>query len=380
MDTGTAPLMHTPLASWHRAHGAKLVPFAGWEMPVLYTGVVEEHLAVRERVGLFDVSHMGRLAVRGPGAEAFLQGLLTNDLARLRPGQGQYTLALNEAGGVRDDLIVFRLGDGFLVVMNAGNRGKILGHFRERAVAGVELADRSAELAMIALQGRAAPGLLAAMAPATLGLPRFSIGEFLVAGETMLVSRTGYTGEDGFELYPRAAGATALWEALLAAGRDLPAVPCGLGARDGLRLEAGYSLYGHEIDEETSPWEAGLGWAVKPDKGNFIGRGALLELKARGPRKRQVAFTCAGPGIPRQGCTLAVGDQEVGSVVSGTFSPCLKLGIGIGYLRGPAGGVSPSGETPDAVLGVVIRGRQLPVSPQRLPFYRGTAASAGGVA
>ncbi|MEK7475683.1 MAG: glycine cleavage system aminomethyltransferase GcvT [Candidatus Coatesbacteria bacterium] len=370
MDATTINLRHTPLAEWHRAHGAKLVGFAGWEMPVMYSGIVEEHMAVRERAGLFDVSHMGRLDVRGAGAEAFLQRVLTNDLARIAPGQGQYTLALNEAGGVLDDLIVFRRADGYLVVMNAGNREKIMGHFRAHADgASVELVDRSADLAMIALQGLKAPALLAALTPATAALPRSAMAEFAIAGETMLVSRTGYTGEDGFELYPPSARAVAVWDALLAAGKGLPAVSCGLGARDGLRLEAGYSLYGHEIDEETSPWEAGLGWAVRPEKGNFIGREALLELKAKGPRKQQVAFTCAGPGIPRKDQALTDGNQEVGIVVSGTFSPCLKLGIGIGYVRG--GGEVPAG------LGVVVRGRALPVVRSKLPFYRSPGLAGG---
>ncbi|MEK7766313.1 MAG: glycine cleavage system aminomethyltransferase GcvT, partial [bacterium] len=322
----------------------------------------EEHAAIRERAGLFDVSHMGRVAVRGGGAEAFLQKLTSNDLARLPPGSGQYTLALNEAGGVRDDLIIFRLEGEWLVVVNAGNRDKIAAHFRAHAGTGVELADRSDELAMIALQGPRAAAVLGSLDAAAPRLERFRIARFRVAGEELWVSRTGYTGEDGFELYPAAARAAAVWDALLAAGAADRVAACGLGARDALRLEVCYPLYGHELDETTTPWEARLGWVVKLDKGEFLGRAALARAREQGPARRLVGFTCAGP-VPRQGCALTLGGAPAGMVTSGGYSPCLKTGIGLGYL--------PRAPEPGEALAVVVRGRPVPVVPVAPPFYGG---------
>jgi len=244
-------LKKTPLTEWHRAHGAQLVDFAGWEMPVSYTGIIQEHLAVRERAGLFDISHMGRFFVRGAGAEDFLQRMLTNDLKRLKPGQGQYTLALNETGGIRDDLIVFRLEGEFLVVMNASNRTKILDHFRVHAGSEAEIVHKSDELAMVALQGPRSGEVMGQLVPEAGALARFAIRRLTLAGKEMWISRTGYTGEDGFELYPESQDVVKVWEALLEAGGGLPVISCGLGARDGLRLEVGYPLYGHEIDERN---------------------------------------------------------------------------------------------------------------------------------
>lgn len=359
----TAPLLKTPLTEWHRAHGAQLVDFAGWEMPVSYSGIVDEHMAVRERAGLFDVSHMGRLFVRGPGAEAYLQSLITNDLAKLVPGRGLYTVACNEAGGCRDDLIIYKLEGEWMVIMNAGNRSKIVAHFTARLPAsGVSLANRSDELAMIAFQGARAPAVMERLAPGALALKRFGIAPFDLFGRSMLVARTGYTGEDGFELFPDSVSAVTVWEGLVATGKDLPVVSCGLGARDGLRLEVGYPLYGHEIDEETSPFEAGLGWTVKLDKGEFLGRAALVSLKASGPRKRLVAFTCAPPGVPRQGYPLTLAGKEVGTVTSGTYSPCLKTGIGTGWV--------PGSSDPSSPLAVVVRGRACAASVVALPFWK----------
>jgi len=361
-EPGSVPaLRKTPLTELHRAHGATLVDFAGWEMPVQYTGVLAEHKAVREKAGLFDVSHMGRMVLKGPGAGAFLQGLLTNNVERLRPGEGQYTLALNEAGGARDDLIIFRLEDGFLVVFNAGNRAKILGHFRARLPAGVPLDDRSDELAMIALQGPASPRILGRAGRRADGLKRFCLGSFEVAGHRMWVSRTGYTGEDGFELYPESRDAVATWEALREAGKDVPVAECGLGARDGLRLEVAYPLYGHELDEETTPWEAGLGWVVKMEKGPFLGREALEAAKLAGPRKKLVGLAVTGP-VPRQGFEVRAGGLPVGRVTSGTFSPVLGKGIALAYVG------TDKDLSRDA--SVVIRERPVPAVMVSLPFHR----------
>ncbi len=360
--TAATPLLKTPLTEWHRAHGAQLVDFAGWEMPVSYGGIVDEHMAVRQRAGLFDVSHMGRLFVRGAGAEAYLQSLITNDVSKLVPGRGLYTVACNEAGGCRDDLIIYKLEGEWMVIMNAGNRDKIVKHFTAHLSAGVELVNRSDELAMIAVQGAKAVGVMERLAPGALALKRFGIARFDLAGRSMLVARTGYTGEDGFEVFPASGEAVAVWESLIATGKDLPVIACGLGARDGLRLEVGYPLYGHEIDEETTPFEAGLGWTVKLEKGEFLGRAALVAAKAQGPRKRLVAFTCAPPGVPRQGYPLTLDGKEIGKVTSGTFSPCLKTGIGTGWLPGDA--------SASAALAVVVRGRPCAATIVPLPFWK----------
>jgi aminomethyltransferase len=360
METAPA-LRKTPLTELHRAHGATLVDFAGWEMPVQYSGVLAEHRAVREKAGLFDVSHMGRMVLRGPGASGFLQGILSNDAGKLAPWQGQYTLALNEGGGVRDDLILFRLDDGFLVVFNAGNRAKILSHFRSLLPPGIALEDRCDDLAMIALQGPASAEVLGRVGDGSPELKRFHLGLFRVAGRPMWISRTGYTGEDGFELYPEAGDAQATWEALREAGKGVPISECGLGARDGLRLESAYPLYGHELDEETTPWEAGLGWVVKMDRGQFLGRGALEAARLTGPRRRLVGLLVTGP-VPRQGFEVRAGGSPVGKVTSGTFSPVLGKGIAMAYV-GPDADESRG-------FSVVIREKPVPATMVSLPFYR----------
>jgi len=365
-EAPVSALKKTPLTEYHRAQGAQLVDFAGWEMPVSYTSVLDEHLAVRERAGLFDVSHMGRFFLKGTGAEAFLQRMTTNDVGALKPMQGQYTLALNERGGVRDDLIAFRLEDEFLVIMNAGNREKILDHFRSHLPADTELAHRSDDLAMIALQGPAATTVLEMLAPGAGAIERFFIRKVKVLGVPTLVSRTGYTGEDGFELYPESSRAVAVWTALLEAGKAFPVLNAGLGARDGLRTEVAYPLYGHEIDEDTSPWEAGLGWVVKPAKGEFLGRAAAIAAKESGGGRKLFGLTCAGP-VPRPGFPLMLDGVVAGVVTSGTYSPCLKTGIALGYL--------PRVADPARGLSVVVRGRPLAAQAVKLPFYK-----SGGVA
>ena len=361
-------LRSTPLTGMGRALGAHMVDFAGWEMPLYYTGIIEEHLKVRSRAGLFDVSHMGRLFVRGAGAADFLQRMLTNDVFRLEPSQGHYTLALNEAGGVKDDIILFKLEREFLVIVNASNREKIMEHFSSHSSPGVEIADRSADMAMIALQGPAAAAILARIAPVPDRLGRFGIVSVAVAGTPMLASRTGYTGEDGFELYPDSRDAVAVWEALLDAGRADGVANCGLGARDGLRLEVGYPLYGHEIGEEAVPWEAGLGWVIRPDKGDFLGRSALMAARERGQGRRLIGLTCAGPGVPRQGFEIVLDGNKAGNVTSGSFSPVLKTGIAMGYISGAPG------EGPGS-LAVVVRGKPLPASEVKPPFYKSGGVS-----
>src|SRR5215210_5290467 len=315
-------LKRTPLHDRHAAAGARLVPFAGWEMPVQYAGIREEHMAVRERVGVFDVSHMGEIETSGPEAEALLQRLLSNDVSRLAEHGAQYSVLCNEDGGVLDDLFTYRLGpDRFLTVTNASNHERDLawfaGHTRAR---GATVADRIADYAMLAVQGPRARALVAGLAGGELP-QRFHTAELTVAGAPgVLVCGTGYTGEDGVELLLAPEHATAVWDALTAGG----AAPAGLGARDTLRLEACFHLYGNDLSEDRNPIEAGLSWACKLDTG-FIGADALRGFE---PEEKLVPFAFTGPGIPRPGNPVV----PDGVVTSGTMSPCLETGIGMAYV------------------------------------------------
>ena len=283
------PLKRTPLYEAHRAAGARIVPFAGWEMPVQYAGVIDEHRAVRSAAGLFDVSHMGEVRVRGAGAQDFLQRLTPNDVAKLADGQAHYSGLLTERGTYLDDLLVYRLAaDDYLVVVNAANRERDVAWIEGRAAEfgrDVEVADRSDDYALLALQGPRAAAILGPLAtPDVTAIRYYHFGHGEVDGVPALISRTGYTGEDGFELYVAPDDARRLWDRLLAAGREEGLAPAGLGARDTLRLEAAMALYGHELDEETTPYEAGLGWVVKLDKGDFVGREALRRAEGGGNR------------------------------------------------------------------------------------------------
>jgi aminomethyltransferase len=366
-------LATTPLHPWHAAHGGRLVEFGGWSMPVQYSSILDEHRAVRTGVGLFDISHMGRLEFAGPGALALLERATTNHVARLAPGQIQYALICNEAGGVRDDVLVYRLPGGrFTMVCNASNRSKVLEHLR--AIGDVEAAglrDATEATAMIAVQGTLAEGLVvqvvAGCDPRSLGYYRCDQGAVL-DGTPALVSRTGYTGEDGFELIIPAVAAVALWERLLELGRDRGVRPCGLGARDTLRLEAAMPLYGHELEETIDPYEAGLGWAVKLAKGDFVGREALRARKAA-PRRTRVGLAIEGKRIARQGAeVLDRSGRRLGEVTSGTFSPSLERAIAMAY-------VAPGTAGP---LSVDVRGTPVGAEIEPLPFYRRSAASGSG--
>jgi aminomethyltransferase len=375
-----ASLRRTPLYDRHRAAGGKLVPFAGWEMPVQYQGVIEEHRAVRTATGLFDVSHMGELRVVGPDAEAFLQYLTPNDVARLDEGRAHYSALLTESGTYLDDLLVYRIAaEEFLVVVNAANTESDFHWTADRAREAredgraVEVEDVSERYALLALQGPLAVEILQPLAavaqarrsdPAELdaiGYYRFARGE--VAGAPAILSRTGYTGEDGFELYLDPEDAPRVWDRLLEAGRDRGLVPAGLGARDTLRLEAGMALYGHEIDAGTTPWEADLGWTVKPDKGDFIGRRALLAQKAAGVERRLVGFEVRGRGIAREGHPVLHDGREVGRVTSGTWSPTFEKALGMA--RVPAALAAPG-----TAVEIEVRGRRLPAEVVKLPFYQ----------
>ena len=361
----------TQLYAFH-AGRAKMTEFAGFEMPLWYEGIIPEHMAVREAVGIFDVSHMGRLLVEGPGAEAFLNYVTTNDVSALRPGRSQYSLMCNEAGGIIDDVVVLRLAEErFLLVVNAANRDKDMAWLRKHAEGhDVSIKDLSDEVAMVAVQGPRALDVLSALTDLELGRLRwheFTEGE--VAGTRALVARMGYTGEDGFELYiwdatlERPEKALAVWEAILEAGREHGIKPCGLGARDTLRLEAGYCLYGPDINERTTPIEARLDYAVCFGKGAFIGREALEEQASRGPGRLRACLKLLERGVPREGYPVLASDgREVGRVTSGTFSPLLRCGIAMAYLP-------PELAEPGTELLVGLRGRRARAVVVEPPFY-----------
>jgi aminomethyltransferase len=343
-----------------------MVEFAGWEMPVYYTSILEEHRAVRERAGLFDVSHMGEVEVRGAGALGAVQHLVTNDAAKLGPGAAQYSVMCLPSGGIVDDVVYYCLAaDRFLFCVNASNVDKDFGWMRDNA-RGAGVVDRSAEFAQLALQGPRAAAILSPLASIDLGgLRSFRVAEATVAGVSALVSRTGYTGEDGFELYLAHEHAEAVWSRLLEAGHPRGLLPVGLGARDTLRLEKGLMLYGNDIDETTSPLEAGLGWVVKLDKGEFIGRDALLVQKQRGPRRRLAALRMHEPAPPpRHGYRVTQGGRPVGAITSGTKSPTLGFGIGLALVEAQAAGIGSR-------LAVEIRTRQHPAEVVPLPFVGG---------
>jgi|SRR5215210_1408806 len=335
-------LLRTPLYERHVALGARLVPFAGWEMPVQYEGVIPEHRAVRTDAGLFDVSHMGELEVEGPGARELLQAALSNDLDRIGPGQAQYTLLTNEQGGIVDDLIVYeRDPECFLLIVNASNREPDFEWLRERERPGAEVRDVSDDHALLAVQGP--------QALERLGLPRapaFTFAEGQIDGIDCVVNRTGYTGEEGVELLVPAERAAELWDRILERG----VVPCGLGARDTLRLEVCYPLHGNDIGPETDAISAGLGWVCALDT-DFTGVAELRRIKEAGPPRKLVAFVMEGSGIPRQGMTIGEG----GEVTSGSHSPMLERGIGLGYV--PAGLAQPGTELTIDVRGRARRGR-----------------------
>jgi aminomethyltransferase len=347
-------LLRTPLYDRHVALGARLVPFAGWEMPVQYEGVIPEHLAVRRDGGVFDVSHMGELEVEGPASGAFLQSLLSNDLARIGPEQAQYTLLTNEEGGIVDDLIVYeRSPESFLLIVNAANRDADLAWLREHERDGAEVRDVSDDYALLAVQGpRSLERLGLAEAPA------FTFADGEIDGVPCTVNRTGYTGELGVELLVAADRAAELWDRVLERG----AVPCGLGARDTLRLEVCYPLHGNDIGPDTDAISAGLGWVCALDR-DFSGAARLREIKEAGPERRLVAFVMEEKAIPRQGMAiLEASGAPAGTVTSGSHSPMLERGIGMGYV--PAAWAEPGTE-----LTIDVRGRPRRARTVKKPIY-----------
>jgi aminomethyltransferase len=362
------PTVHeTPLTDLHRKLGARLIEFGGWLMPVQYTSIIEEHRAVRERVGLFDLSHMGELHVEGPDAGAALAAALVSDPPSLAVGRAQYSMMCAPNGGIIDDLIVYRLAPArFLVVANAGNAAIVSDTLAERlgrfkAV----LDDRSLATGLLAVQGPLAAGVLGRLTDVDIaGLRYYGIAEGTVAGIPALVARTGYTGEDGFEVFIDTTRTAELWTTLLAAVQEAGGLPVGLGARDTLRLEAGMPLYGNELDRDTNPYDAGLGRVVKLDKpDDFVGRAALEKAARDGPASKLVGLTVEGRGIARHGHPVWLGERRTGVVTSGTQSPTLGIPIAMAY-------VAPADAEPGTVVDVEIRAARVPARVVALPFYR----------
>lgn len=353
----------TPLYDWHVRRNAKIVDFGGWDMPIIYTSIVEEHNATRTAAGTFDISHMGRLRFDGPQAADFLDHVLTNRVATLKPGQIRYSLALNDSGCTLDDVLVYRMETHHMLVVNASNRLKLLPWFvAHMQKFNVRMTDLTADCGMIAIQGPLAIGLVEEYAGQKFGHLKYYFGmETKIDGVDAVVSRTGYTGEDGLELIVPAKRVEAVWTALLDAGKDRGVLPIALGARDTLRLEAAMPLYGHELNEQTDPIQAGLGWAVKIDEKDFVGKSALQN---RDPdRPVRVGIQMNDRRIPREGYAISANGNRVGTITSGTFGPTLQASIGMGYL-------SPELSTVDTEIGVVIRDTPAPAKVVSMPFYQ----------
>jgi aminomethyltransferase len=345
-------LLTSPIHDRHVALEARLADFAGWEMPIEYSGVIAEHTAVRERAGIFDVSHLGKATVSGPGAAEFVNGALTNDLSRIAPGKAQYTLCCDESGGVVDDLIAYLRGaDEVLLVPNAANAAEVVRRLRAAAPDGLDVRDEHRSYGVLAVQGPRSADLLA-----RLGLPvdggYMSFATAVVGSAPVIICRTGYTGERGYELLPRWEETGAVWDALLEAGKEFGAVPCGLGARDTLRTEMGYPLHGHELTRDISPVQGGAGWAVGWKKEEFWGREALLAERAAGAPRTLWALESTDRGIPRPGMAVSAAGEPVGTVTSGTFSPTLRRGIGLALID------TVAGLTEGAEVAVDVRGRE----------------------
>lgn len=358
-ETGSLKL--SPLDAWHREHGARMVDFAGWSLPVQFTSIIKEHQAVRSAAGLFDISHMAQVLVKGRAAESWLQTLLTNDVA-IPEGRGVYSFMCNESGGVLDDLFVYRLAEErFLLVMNASREAEDLEWLRARAAADVKVVPQP-ERGALALQGPASEGIMASAAPDAAAMSRRGAVLCHIADQNVLVSRTGYTGEDGFEVWAeQAEGIVAVWDALWQAGIDNGLVAAGLGARDTLRLEMGYPLYGHELDEQTTPLEAGYGWAVKLDKGvTFTGMEALGREREAGSTRRLAGLVLEGRAVAREDSRVFSDGHPAGTVTSGTFSPSLGKPVALAYLDSSAQGPYT----------VEAHGRSSAAAEVKLPFYR----------
>lgn len=362
----TDSLRPLPLAAQHEALGARFAPFAGYAMPVRYGSIKDEHHAVRQRCGLFDVSHMGEVFVRGTGALAAVDRLITNDATRLVDGQALYTTMCAPDGGIVDDLIVYRLdAETFLICVNAANRHGDFAWITDVIGSDAEVTDESDAFVQLAIQGPAAVEVVCDVAPSAAAIAPFRAAWGPLAGARCLLSRTGYTGEDGFEVYAPVEHAEAVFDALVSAGQRAQMVPVGLGARDTLRLEARLMLYGNDITRETNPLEAGLGWVVKFGSSDFVGRDALEQVAAAGPTRRLRGLFLEAPGVLRAGYPLFAGEAQVGALTSGGIAPTLDdQSIGLAYIDRPH-------DEADR-LEVEIRGRRLPVRVTKAPFYKRT--------
>ncbi len=363
MAEPAAPLKKTPLNAVHRRLGARMVDFGGWDMPVQYSGMLEEHRAVRERVGIFDVSHMGELEIRGPEALELVNWVTCNDASKLGVGQAQYSALLYENGGFVDDLLVHKLAaDHFFLCVNAANQDKDHQHIAANNRFDARVENAGERYAQLAVQGPHALETLQKLTRVALkSIRSYHFMDDVVSGATARIARTGYTGEDGFEVYVAPAAAERLWEEILAAGAEFGIKPCGLGARNTLRLEAALALYGNDIDAGTTPWEAGLGWIVKLEKGDFLGRAALVKQKQDGVPRRLVGFEMTGRGIGRDGYEVCADGDRVGCVTSGSPSPTLNKNIGLCYLPS---GLAQTGRT----IHIMVRGAPISAVTVPTPF------------
>ncbi len=353
----------TPFYDKHVLLHAKVVDFAGYKMPMFYEGIVPEHINIRQNAGLFDISHMGEFYVSGEGALNFIQSMTTNDVSRIPVWGAQYSAMLYENGGIVDDLLIYRFPDKFMLVVNASNLEKDWNWLMAHKPANVSMIDVSDATGLLALQGPRAQKILNKLVNYDLDkIKYYHFAELPVAGRPMVVARTGYTGEDGFELYMSASYGFILWDEIMQAGESEGIKPTGLGARDSLRLEMKYALYGNDMDERTNPLEAGLQWIVKLDKGNFMGRDAIIEAKTRGLERKLVCFELVERGFPRHGYVVAKDGQEIGVVTSGTFSPSLEKGIGLAY-------VPNEFSKPGATFDIPIRGTNFAAVVVKPPFW-----------
>jgi len=360
-----AALKRTALNGLHKSLGAKMVEFGGWEMPVEYSGIIQEHLAVRNTAGLFDVSHMGEIEISGPRALSLLQRITSNDASRLRDFQAQYSALMHPKGSAVDDCVVHRLTqEQYLICVNAANTDKDFDWIIEHNSAGAEVRNVSSEYSQLALQGPRAAEIVSKVSSVNVSeLKYYWFCRTRFCGVEGLLARTGYTGEDGFEFYFAPGDSEQVWSTLIQAGKAEGLVPAGLGARNTLRLEAGYPLCGHELDEETTLLEANLGWITKLDKGEFLGRDALLQQRARGTRKKLVGFEMTGQGIAREGYELYAASENAGRVTSGSYAPFLKKNIGMAYTSSPLASVGSEVE-------IEIRARRAAARIVPLPFYK----------
>lgn len=361
-------MKHTNFFNIHKKLGAKIVPFAGFEMPVQYPkGILQEHIAVRERAGIFDVSHMGEVEVRGADALAFIQKISINDASKLEQGKAQYSAMCYADGGIVDDMLVYHCGDYYMLVINGSNVDKDFAWMQENAqgFADLQLDNVSDDINLLAIQGPKSLEALQTLTDVQLGdIPYYNFTTGIFAGEDMIISRTGYTGEPGLELYFRGDEAVAekVWNAILEAGSEINLEPVGLGARDTLRLEKGYCLYGNDIDQTTNPIEAGLGWITKLNKGEFNGKDVIASVKEQGPTRRLVGFKVqADKFIPRHGYSITANGEDVGHVTSGNISPILNLGIGMGY-------VLTDLAIPGTTVNIAARGKEFPAEIVKVPF------------